>query len=101
VTEQVVDGFEAVEVDEQHGGVLTGADDRVELLEQHRPGGEASERIVADDVLQLLAGPVQLGDIVGGDHQSGDDGVVEQVDDLEADRPARQRAAGFDPGGER
>ena len=92
VAEEVVDRLEAVEVDEHHGGGDAVLDHRLQFVEEHGPVDESGEHVVAGEVFQRLAGLVQVADVVGGDDEALDDGVVEQVDDLEAHRLGRQLA---------
>lgn len=73
VAEAVVDGLEAVEVEEQHreaGRVAPGDEQAgVEVFEEHRPVGEAGEGVVGGQVMHALLGGLAFGDVgEGHDH---------------------------------
>ena len=69
VPERVVDLLEAVEIEEQHPGdgavTRRSPESLLAHLEEHRPVGQARERVVARLVLEAMLGALQLGDVVG------------------------------------
>jgi hypothetical protein len=74
VAEGVVDLLEAVEVEEQHGELalvaLRRGDGVAEQLREHRPVGQAGERVVGSEVLDALVGllaPQELPDLAADD----------------------------------
>ena len=67
MAERVVDGLEAVEIEEQHGELLAAAASACSMLlaEQHAVG-QIGERVVARHVHDLRLGPAPLGDVLEG-----------------------------------
>ena len=93
VTPQVVDRLEAVEVDEEHGEAVAEIEARLEHLHEVRAVGEARERVVMGEVLELVTHVIELAHVMGRGDDAGDDRVVEHAGELEPQRSAGGRIA--------
>jgi hypothetical protein len=92
MAERVVDRLEPVEVEEQHRDIGAAANPAERLghpFGQHRPIGQAGQRVVPGEVGDALLRLAALGDVfVGGDEAAirqrlfldGDDAAIGQVD---------------------
>ena len=83
MAEAVVDGLEVIQIDEQQGNSVVFAFGTLEPLfdpiaEQHAIG-QVGQRIVERLVRELILEAFAVADVAGGEHQSADVDVVEQI----------------------
>ncbi len=107
MAQRVVDVLEPVEVDEEHRPVQAAAPAALlhllDSVQDELPVRQSGQRVTCRQPLQRVSSRPELGDVVGGHHQSVDGRVVEEVDDAQLarhrDTPVATAQIDLDDGG--
>ena len=90
MTEKIVDRLEAIQIDERHAQLVLAPGGTAQRFGKVRveggPIGQPGEAVAIGELLELVLHDPQTGDVMTGDHEPVDRGIVEQIHDRQLER---------------